>query len=129
MLRRSLLMTVALLTAVVLTGCDTVTDLSEVTMEGRWDSVGALRAQMDQVTLMINPQSADGSFDGTWRVGNVVNAVTNGSKQGESVQFTLQGFFGQSVTFTGRLTDRFRMEGNLDGVPLDGPAVFRLSSL
>jgi len=129
MLRRTLLATVALLTAVTLTACDTVTDLGEVTLEGRWDGVGALQAQTGGLVLMINPQNGDGTFDGTWRIGSVVNAVTNGSKQGEMVQFTLQGFFGGTAVFSGRLTDRFRMEGDMTGFEVDGPAVFRLSSL
>lgn len=129
MLHRTLLATVTLLTVVALLGCDTVTDLGEVTLEGRWDGVGALQAETGGVILMINPQNGDGTFDGTWRVGSVVNAVTGGVKQGESVQFTLQGFFGQSAVFSGQLTDRFRMEGDLTGFSLDGPAVFRLSGL
>ncbi len=128
MLRRTLLLTVALFTAVAFTACDTVTDLGEVTLEGRWDSVGALQAETGGVMLMFNPANSNGSFVGTWREGGVTGAVTDGVNQGGQVEFTLQGFRGQTVVFQGELRDRFVMEGTLVGFNLDGLAVFRLSS-
>ncbi len=121
-------MIVALFTAVAFTACDTVTDLGEVTLEGRWDSVGALQAETGGVMLMFNPANANGTFAGTWRLGGVTGAVTDGVNQDGQIEFTMQGFQGQTVVFNGELRDRFVMEGTLTGYDLDGLAVFRLSS-
>lgn len=131
MLRRSFVFGITLVLAVGLVACDTVTDLGTVTLEGRWDSVGSLQAETGGVVVFFNPQSADGTFTGTWRVSiegaSVTGPVVNGSNQDGEVEFTLQGFFGDNVIFNGRLTNRFRMSGDLVGFGLDGAAVFRLS--
>jgi len=128
MLRKSLLGALTLFVVASMAACDTVTDLGAVTLEGRWDSVGALQAETGGVILMFNPADADGTFSGSWRQGGVTGAVINGSNQDGSVQFTLQGFQGQTVEFTGELSNRFEMRGDMNGLNLDREAVFRLSS-
>lgn len=134
MIRRSFVLAlVALLTAGI-TACDTVTDLGEVSLQGRWDSAGPLQALTGGVTLRFDPQSADGTFGGTWRVttteGTIIGAVVNGTNQDGAVQFTLQGFYGENAVFAGELTDRFRMAGDLTGFQMNGQtAVFRLSEI
>lgn len=131
MLRRSFFLTMTFVLAIGLVACDTVTDLGTVNLEGRWDSVGALQAETGGVVLFFNPPDADGTFTGTWRVSiegaSVTGPVLSGSNRDGEVEFTLQGFFGDSMIFNGRLTNRFRMAGDLVGFGLDDAAVFRLS--
>lgn len=130
-MRRSFFLTMTFVLAIGLVACDTVTDLGTVNLEGRWDSVGALQAETGGVVLFFNPPDADGTFTGTWRVSiegaSVTGPVLNGSNREGEVEFTLQGFFGDSMIFNGRLTNRFRMAGDLVGFGLDDAAVFRLS--
>ncbi len=124
MYKRGFLTLLAFFTAAAITGCDTVTDLSEVSAEGRWDSAGALQS----VTLFINPESADGNFDGTWRLGDRSAAITSGRNENGTITFTLQNFNGGPVEFQGEFTNQYRLAGELQGMQLGGEAVFRRTS-
>jgi hypothetical protein len=130
MLRKSLLGSLVLFLVVAMVACDTVTDLGEVTLEGRWDSVGELQAQTGGVVLMFTHADADGVFGGTWRDRRLgtTGALTQGLNQDGQIQFTLQNFQGADVQFTGELSNRFQMRGDLIGYNLGRDAVFRLSS-
>jgi hypothetical protein len=108
-----------------LVACESSTDLDEVTATGRWDSVGALQG----VTLFLNPESG-GNFTGTWSThsATVSASIINGTNTNGTIRFTLTSFQGGNRTFEGRFTNEYRMEGTLDGVALNGAAVFRRSS-
>jgi hypothetical protein len=122
--RRGFFTILAFVTAAALSGCDTVTDLSEVSAEGRWDSAGALQS----VTLFINPESPDGTFNGTWRQGDRSAAITDGKNENGVITFKLQGFNGGAVDFSGEFTNQYRLAGDLQGMSLGGDAVFRRTS-
>ncbi|MEX2532231.1 MAG: hypothetical protein WD960_15805 [Gemmatimonadota bacterium] len=128
MRRKNFAFPVVAMLAVLLGACDTVTDLSEVNVDGVWDGVGALQQEIGQVTLSLGPEAADGTFSGTWRLQGEAYPITNGTNQDGVVQFTLQGFQGGApALFSGELTNRFRLEGDLSaGLSQGERAVFRL---
>ncbi len=123
-MRRSvLLLGLPIFLIVGLLGCDSATDLAEVTVSGHWDGVGAMQETFSGARLDLT-QTADGVISGTWRRGGLTGGVT-GMNQGGDLEITLLNFQVGTVTFEGRFTDRYRMEGALNGSSLDGPAVFR----
>lgn len=132
MIRKSLMGAMVLLAAFAFAACDTVTDLGEVSLAGSWDSMGALQAETGGLTVFFEHPGADGTFGGSWREGGasgqLSGAVTGGSNQGGQVAFVLRNYRGQNMEFTGRLTNRFEMRGDLNGLALSGPAVFRFYS-
>jgi hypothetical protein len=119
---------IAMLSA-VLSGCESSTDLAAVTMEGKWDGMGDLYNVVPGFRMSINANS-DGSFTGQWVSDSYSGSVAQGARAGESVQFVLFGFPGGSRTFSGELTNEYRIEGALTPtVPqVPGSAVFRRSS-
>lgn len=122
---RTALSVLTLLSVFFVAGCESSTDLDQVSVQGRWDSVGALR----DVSLTVENQAPDGSFTGTWRLANgQVRFLGDGMNSGGNVTFTLGGYPDGDAVFTGRFTNEFRLEGSLSGVTLSGPAVFRRSS-
>ena len=123
MRRLGLLCGLPILLIVGLLGCDSATDLTEVTVSGHWDGVGAMQETFAGARLDLT-QSADGVVSGTWRRGGLTGGVT-GVNQNNQLEITLLNFQVGTVTFEGRFTDRYRMEGSLNGTSLDGPAVFR----
>lgn len=112
--------------AIALMACDTSTDIENVTATGTWDGVGAMQATFSGVRMDLN-EAADGTITGTWRRGGSAAAVT-GVNQAGNVELTLHGFEAGTVDFDGRFTNRYRMEGTLNGTALPGPAVFRRTS-
>lgn len=114
---------------VALVGCESSTDLAEVSMEGRWDGMGDLYSVVPSFRMLVNANS-DGSFSGTWTASGYSGTVSQGTRQGASVTFTLNGFPGGARTFQGALTDRYRIEGDLSPTvtQVTGKAVFRRSS-
>ncbi len=132
MIRKSLMGAMVLLAAFAFAACDTVTDLGEVSLAGSWDSMGALQAETGGLSVFFEHPGPDGAFGGSWRergaTGQVSGTVTGGSNQGGQVTFVLRNFRGQNMEFTGRLNNRFEMQGDLSGLPLDRPAVFRYYS-
>ena len=123
MRRSALLFGFPILLIVALLGCDSATDLTEVTVQGHWDGVGAMQQTFAGARLDLT-QTADGEVNGTWRRGGSTGTVT-GANQNGTLELTLFNFDAGTVVFEGRFTDRYRMEGVLNGSALDGPAVFR----
>lgn len=113
----------------ILAGCESSTDLGEVTMEGKWDGMGDLYSVVPGFRMSINANS-DGTFSGQWVSTSYSGTVAQGAKTGESVTFIIFGFPGGSRTFQGSLTDRLRIEGSLTPTvaQVPGSAVFRRSS-
>lgn len=132
MIRKSLMGVLVLLTAFAFTACDTVTDLGEVSLAGSWDSMGALQAETGGLSVFFEHPSADGTFRGSWRErgasGQITGTVTGGSNEAGQITFILRNFRGEDRLFTGRLTNRFEMQGDLTGLSLTRPAVFRYYS-
>jgi hypothetical protein len=113
---------------VVLASCDSSTDLGEVDLVGRWDAVGALQASNQTFGLALHVQSSGQSVQGSWRKGSSQGSLGLGAFSDGEVTFRLNGFSGQP-TFTGRLTDKHRLEGEFDALDLEGAAVFRRGSI
>ncbi|TVR64014.1 MAG: hypothetical protein EA422_07695 [Gemmatimonadales bacterium] len=132
MIRKIFLGLTALLVALAFTACDTVTDLGEVSLAGSWDSMGALQAETGGLSVFFEHPSPDGTFGGSWRergtTGQITGTVTGGANNDGQVTFTFQNYRGQDRQFTGRLTNRFEMHGDVTGFTLDRPAVFRFYS-
>jgi hypothetical protein len=131
MMRRASTFSFVLAVAALMAGCDTVTDLGEVRLDGEWYSVGALQQSLNGTNanlLLRLDDPNDGTVSGTWLLGGSNGSVTEGTRNGQTIQFTLEGFNGGSVVFAGELTNRFRLEGTLEGYPLDGTAVFRFGT-
>jgi hypothetical protein len=123
MRRSALLFGFPILLIIALLGCDSATDLAEVTVQGHWDGVGAMQQTFSGARLDL-VQNADGNVTGTWRRGGSTGSVA-GVNQNGNLELTLFSFETGTVVFEGRFTDRYRMEGVLNGTALDGPAVFR----
>jgi hypothetical protein len=123
MRRRRFLPMLTLALFALVAGCESSTDIEDVTAQGRWDGVGALQSAYPEVRLELT-ENADGVITGTWRRGSqggsAVGTNTNGS-----VTLQLTAFQAGNVMFQGAFTNRYRLEGSLQGAALDGPAVFR----
>jgi hypothetical protein len=103
--------------------CESSTDLGTTSIGGRWDGVGALQAKFPEVRLELT-ETSDGTISGTWRRGSSAGPAV-GSNQGGQILLQLQSFEVGSVTFQGRFTNRYRLEGDLQGSGLGSPATFR----
>jgi len=110
-----------------LTACDSSTDLTEVSVQGRWDGVGGIQESAPGLRLFIQ-ESANGTISGSWTrsQAGLSGSVSAGQNENGVVQFRLEGHPGGPLQFEGRLTDRYRMEGTLGAVT--SSAVFRRSS-
>lgn len=120
------------LVLLALAACDSPTGLEDVTMEGRWDAVGAFREVAPSLRLIITAD-AGGVFTGTWSQHDVAGSrALGGVRTGNSVVLTLQtyplpgGGFGPR-TFTGELKDIWVMRGSID-LPSGSATTFRRSS-
>lgn len=123
-MRRSLrLLGLPILLLATLVACDSATDLSEVTVTGQWDGVGPMQEAFSGARMFLT-ESADGEISGSWRRGGFSGSVTGRNTEG-SLEITLFNFEVGTVTFDGRFTDRYRMEGLLNGSAVETDAVFR----
>ena len=113
---------------VVLVSCDSPTDLADEDLVGRWDGVGALQTSSETFGLALHVQSSGQSVQGSWRKGSSQGSLGLGAFSDGEVTFRLNGFVGQP-TFTGRLMNKHRLEGDFDALALEGAAVFRRSSV
>ncbi len=128
----SLLLTLPLI-ALVSYGCESNTNLDEVSLVGTWDGVGDLQTTDEGrgLTLFIQTD-AGGTVSGTWTrkqdllYQGGVSGVTSESGQ---INLTLRSFPGDDPTFIGELTDQHRMSGSMNVMELDGSAVFRRRSV
>lgn len=123
MRRSALLFSLPILLLAVLAGCDSSTDLTEVTVTGQWDGVGPMQERFSGARMDL-VESADGQVSGSWRRGGSAGNVT-GSNQNGNLELTLLNFEVGTVNFEGRFTDRYRLEGALAGGNVDITAVFR----
>jgi hypothetical protein len=112
-----------------LAACDTTTGLDEVTMEGKWDAVGALGTVAPGLRLLLQPE-VNGNFAGTWYFTNdFPQGTVTGQRTGtETVSFTLFGYPGGNRNFAGALTTILRLAGTMDVGQTGGEAVFLRSS-
>lgn len=126
MRRSGLWLGLSVLVFTVTLGCDTSTDLSEVTVQGTWDGVGAMQESFSGARMILS-ESSDGVISGTWRRSSagIVGSQVTGMNENGAVRLELHGFSAGSVVFEGGFRDGFTMEGSLDGASLNGPAVFR----
>jgi len=108
---------------VAMLGCDTGTDVTEVTVQGNWEGVGAMQTTFADARMDLT-QDSDGTVSGSWRRQNFTGSVS-GSNQSGNLQLTLHNFSQGAVVFEGRFRDGFTMEGSLNGTVLEGNAVFR----
>jgi hypothetical protein len=123
MIRKSFLFGLSLALLLPLAACDSSTDVSSETVQGQWDGVGALQASFPEVRLELL-EDASGSIAGTWRRGGQAGMI-QGTNQAGQVSLQLSNFEVGTVLFQGRFTNRYRLEGDLQGATLSGPAVFR----
>ncbi len=122
---RTLLSASTTLALLLVAACSSSTDLTQVSVQGSWDSVGALQ----NVSITVPSQNTDGSFTGSWRLSNGgTRFLADGMNTAGNVQFTLAAHPEGNLVFQGRFTDEYRLEGTLSGINLSGPAVFRRSS-
>ena len=127
----TLLMAVALIAFA--SGCDSTTNLEEVSLVGTWDGVGELQTTDEgrELTLFIETD-AGGRVFGTWTRSQDVlyqGNISGGTAEGGEISFTLESFPGNDPTFQGELTDQHRMSGTMTAVELEGSAVFRRRSV
>jgi hypothetical protein len=123
MLRRRLLPVLSLALMALVVGCDSSTDLEDATAQGHWDGVGALQSSFPEVRLDL-AESPTGTITGTWRRAGQVGSVSGVNNDGQ-VTLELSSFEIGTVVFQGRFSNRYRLEGDLQGASLGGPAVFR----
>lgn len=116
--------------ATTLASCDSATGLDEVSLVGRWNGVGALQLTDNGYGITLYVQSdANGTVTGSWISSRSSGTIVAGSVQDGDISFRLSSFPGTDPTFVGQLTDQHRMAGDLEGLDLSGPAVFRRSSV
>lgn len=125
MVKRSLLAGMVLALGLLVMACDTSTDPEDVSLQGNWDGVGALEASFPGVRLSLD-EASNGTVSGSWRRGSLTGGVT-GSNQGGAVEIQLINFELGTTTFQGRITNRYRISGELSPGAVD-EAVFRRSS-
>lgn len=123
MLRRRFLPALVFAFAALVVGCESSTDIEDASAQGRWDGVGALQASFPEVRLEL-AESANGTITGTWRRGSQVGSASGQNNNGQVI-LELSSFEVGTVVFQGRFTNRYRLEGALQGANLGGPAVFR----
>lgn len=129
-MRRTAYLIVFSLFATTLASCDSSTGLDSVSLVGRWNGVGALQLTDNGYGITLYVQSdANGAVTGTWASARGSGNIVGGAVQDGDVTFRLSAFPGPDPTFEGRLTDQHRMSGSLDALSLEGPAVFRRSSI
>jgi hypothetical protein len=123
-MRRTFLASILSLALVALVaGCESSTDLDDVSAQGRWDGVGALGVQYPDIRLELT-ENANGEITGIWRRGSSTGPAAGVNNNGQ-VTVELTSFEIGTVTFQGRFTNRFRLEGEIPGANIGGPAVFR----
>jgi len=123
MLRRRLLPVLSLALMALVVGCESSTDLEDTTAQGHWDGVGALQSSFPEVRLDL-AESSTGTITGTWRRAGQVGSVSGVNTNGQ-ITLELSSFEIGTVVFQGKFSNRYRLEGNLQGASLGGPAVFR----
>ena len=133
MRRRGFLFALPMIAVFALIGCESSTDIQDISATGRWDGVGPLQQVYPGLLLQLSEQ-ADGQVSGCWRFrGGTACGGPNvsGTNNAGILNLTLSGFPSgtQSPTqFQGQFSHDFRMEGTLNGASLDGQAVFRRTS-
>jgi hypothetical protein len=123
MLRRRFLPALSLVLIALVAGCESSTDLEDASVQGHWDGVGALQSSFPEVRLDL-AESSTGTISGTWRRAGQVGSVSGVNNNGQ-VTLELSSFEIGTVVFQGNFSNRYRLEGNLQGASLGGPAVFR----
>jgi hypothetical protein len=123
MLRRRFLPALSLVLIALVAGCESSTDLEDVSVQGHWDGVGALQSSFPEVRLDL-AESSTGTISGTWRRAGQVGSVSGVNNNGQ-ITLELSSFEIGTVVFQGNFSNRYRLEGNLQGASLGGPAVFR----
>lgn len=123
MAKRIFLVLTAFMIGSFAVGC--VTEVEDVSLQGNWDGVGSLEATLPGVRLQLD-ESDNGVISGSWRRGGLTGGVA-GTNQNGQVEIQLINFELGTTTFEGRVTNRYRMEGELDQGTVD-EAVFRRNS-
>ncbi|CAN5813761.1 hypothetical protein BH23GEM11_BH23GEM11_07860 [soil metagenome] len=124
MLRRRLLPMLSLVLVALVAGCDSSTDVTDASAQGDWDGVGALEASFSGVRLALD-ESSGGTITGTWRTRAGQVGSASGVNQNGQITLELTNFEVGTVVFQGSFSNRYRLEGELQGATLGGPAVFR----
>lgn len=127
MRRRSFLFVLPMIAALGLIGCESSTDIQDLSATGRWDGVGALQQVYPGLLLELSEQS-DGQVSGCWRFRGTACQNVSGVNSAGSLDLTLASFPTGTAQFEGEFTHDFRMEGTLNGAQLNGSAVFRRTS-
>jgi hypothetical protein len=123
MLRRRFLPMLSLVLVALVAGCDSSTDVTDSSAQGDWDGVGALEASFSGVRLALD-ETSGGTITGTWRRGSQVGSASGVNQNGQ-ITLELSNFEVGTVVFQGSFSNRYRLEGELQGATLGGPAVFR----
>ena len=108
--------------AFLLSACDGSTDLGDTSSQGGWYGVGALQTTFPELRMDL-AENSTGEIQGSWRRGGEGGSIT-GSHQNGQVSLTFSSFSSGNVIFQGRLTNRYRLSGSIQGVDLPGEAVF-----
>jgi hypothetical protein len=129
MRRRTFVLALPAAALLALAGCESSTDIRDISASGRWDGVGSLQAQYSSVTMDLQ-QGSNGSVSGTWavRAQHSYQGSVSGSNTAGNMELTFFGFPSGTTRFQGRFTNDFRMEGTMDGANLNGSAIFRRTS-
>lgn len=118
----------------VVSACDSATNLDAVSVTGTWHGAGSLQKIADGQGVSLNIRaSADGSITGWWERRGALffsGDITGSASPGEQIRLILMRYSGRThATFLGELTRKHRMAGSIAELPLDGPAVFLRSGV
>ncbi len=127
MRRRSFLFAVPMLAALALVGCESSTDIQDISATGRWDGVGSLQQSYPGLRLELQ-QDGNGNVSGQWWFTGGNRFTVTGRNNAGDVELNLLNFPSGTARFRGRFSHEFRIEGSLDPANLNGTAVFRRTS-
>ncbi|TVR52662.1 MAG: hypothetical protein EA421_13170 [Gemmatimonadales bacterium] len=127
MRRRSFLFALPLIALFALMGCESSTDIQDISATGSWDGVGPLQQAYSGLRLELE-QQPNGNVSGQWWFAGGTRFSVTGTNNAGNLELTFSNFPTGTAQFQGQFTHDFRMEGTLNGANLTGAAVFRRTS-
>jgi hypothetical protein len=126
MIRRHVLALIFALPFLALAGCESSTNIEDISATGRWDGVGAVQQSFSGLRLELE-EGAGGAITGSWWFGGATGSrsVVSGTNVAGVLDLTFFGLPGGTARFQGRFTHGYRIEGSLSSPALNAQAVFR----
>jgi len=126
MIRRQFLALLFVLPFLALAGCESSTDIQDLSASGRWDGVGSLQQSFSGLRLELE-EGAGGAITGTWWFGGATGSrsIVSGTNAAGVLDLTFFGLPGGTARFQGRFSHGFRIEGTVSSPALNSSAVFR----